>query len=123
MTRILVVDDERSIREFVTFALEFEGYEVFEARNGREALALLEAGERPDLLLVDVMMPEMDGIALVRRMRADAALATLPVVMMSAGLNLDLPRAEISAFLAKPFDLEDLVAVVRASGNHHEPPQ
>src|SRR5688572_11137144 len=107
MTRILVVDDDRSIAQVVRGVLEDEGFACADAQNGRDALAAMKT-ERPDLVVSDVSMPILDGRALVRAMRADADLKDVPVVLMSA----DAPRGDETAFLRKPFDLEQLLRVV-----------
>lgn len=80
---VLVVDDHEEIRTILRMNLQNASYRVAEAANGREALALL-ARERPDLVLLDVMMPEMDGITALREIRGTPALRDLPVIMVSA---------------------------------------
>jgi CheY-like chemotaxis protein len=117
MTSILVVEDEFGIAEAIYDLLSDEGYEVRLARNGAEGLAAIRA-QRPALVLLDVMMPVLDGRALLRQLRADPELRALPVVVMSAvnpsRLDLDL---SYDAFLHKPFDIEALLAqVLRLAG-------
>jgi signal transduction histidine kinase/PleD family two-component response regulator len=114
--RILAVDDDATIRAVSRDVLEHAGYAVREARNGVEALA--EAKRfRPDLLLLDVMMPEMDGFRTAERFRAESATAMTPIIFLSAkGETADKVRAfRIGAedYIVKPFDAAELVARVR----------
>lgn len=115
--RILVVDDDPEVREFVKEHLEQEGFEVEAARGGREALDL--ASERPPaLVLLDVMMPGMDGLTTLRHLRNDVPTANIPVVMLTAKpqaaervKGLDLGADD---YITKPFEIEELVARVRS---------
>ena len=109
--KILVVDDEPAIRDLIVAVLEDEGYAVVAATNGRRALDLLPA-ERPDLVIMDIMMPEMDGREAYRRLRELPELAHVPVVMMSAASSPDQLSPRVAAFLAKPFDLDDLLETI-----------
>ena len=105
---ILVVDDELAVREVLALVLVDEGYRVRTARDGTDALALLDAAA-PDLIVSDVTMPRMGGGELVERLRARGS--GIPVILMSANYAaVDLPGVR---FLAKPFDLDDLSAAVR----------
>lgn len=113
--RILVADDEDNLRTMLAAALKFEGYEVYQAADGRESLRALKE-HRPDLVVLDVMMPELDGFGVVKRMR-EAGDRT-PVIFLTArdssadavqGLGLGADD-----YLAKPFALEELVARVEA---------
>jgi CheY-like chemotaxis protein len=117
VAKILVVDDEPAIRNLLIEVLEDEGHVVVAAPNGRTALDLA-ARERPDLVLTDVMMPEIDGLEMLRRLQAAPELAGVPVVLMSAA-NGTLPaNPGAVAFVPKPFDLEHILAVIgRALGN------
>jgi len=81
--RILVVDDDPDILGFVRLNLELDGFEVELAGGGREALEKAAAAP-PDLMLLDVMMPEIDGLTVLRRMRSDAPTANVPVIMLTA---------------------------------------
>jgi DNA-binding response OmpR family regulator len=115
MSKLLIVDDEVAILEALTDILSVEGYEVATAANGAEGLK--RAGEeRPDLILLDLMMPVMDGQEMLRRLKESAELRTIPVVVMSAGR---VTKAELqgSRFLAKPFELDDLLDTVSAELN------
>jgi two-component system, OmpR family, response regulator len=113
--RVLVVDDEPAIREAVTMTLRYEGYEIAEAAAGRDALAQVEAF-RPDLVVLDVMMPDLDGFEVTRRLR-DAG-NRVPVVFLTAkdGVEDRVGGLKLGAddYLTKPFSLEELVARVQA---------
>ena len=113
--RLLVVDDEPNILELLATSLRFAGFEVATAVNGREALA--EARRlRPDLVVLDVMMPDMDGFAVVRRMRGEGTMA--PVLFLTAR---DATEDKVTGltvggddYVTKPFSLEEIVARIRA---------
>ncbi|GAA2170851.1 response regulator transcription factor [Actinomadura napierensis] len=113
--RILIVDDEPAVRESLSSSLEFEGYRVAEAADGAAALQSVEA-ERPDLVVLDVLMPRMDGLTTCRRLRALGA--TMPVLMLTArdmvGDRVTGLDAGADDYLAKPFELDELLARVRA---------
>jgi CheY-like chemotaxis protein len=115
MARVLVVDDDRAIRELLQFALECEGYEVTSFRNGVEILAHLAAEPEPSVILMDVMMPQLDGWEVCRRLAADPDLLHgHSIVLMSAGLvagEFTAPTP-VDAVLLKPFDLDELYNVV-----------
>jgi CheY-like chemotaxis protein len=113
-TRILVVDDDPSILALVVEILHGEGYEVATARNGAEALERV-AETVPAVLLTDLMMPVMDGSALVRACRSAPATATLPIVVMSATLPVlldSLARLGVENAVHKPFDSDVLIAMI-----------
>ena len=115
--RILVVDDERAVRESLGRALELEGYEVELAADGADALMRLEAGEQqPDALVLDVLMPGVDGIEVCKRLRR--AGSAIPVLMLTARDAVDDRVAGLDAgaddYVAKPFALDELLARVRA---------
>ena len=109
---VLVVDDDEAIIEVIRAALEDEGYGVLTAVNGA-ALALAH-DRQPDLILLDIMMPDMDGVEVSRRLRADPATASIPIVAMSAHSRLRATVDTMSADdrLPKPFALLDLYATV-----------
>ncbi|MGI5329669.1 response regulator transcription factor [Actinomadura nitritigenes] len=113
--RILIVDDEPAVRESLSSSLEFEGYRVAEAADGAMALERVQA-ERPDLVVLDVLMPRMDGLTTCRRLRALGA--TMPVLMLTArdmvGDRVTGLDAGADDYLAKPFELDELLARVRA---------
>ncbi|GAA1963024.1 response regulator transcription factor [Catenulispora subtropica] len=114
-SEILVVDDEPGIRAVLASSLEFEGYTVRTANDGRAALAEVERA-RPDLVVLDVLMPGMDGLTACRRLRA--ADPHLPVLMLTArdltGDRVAGLDAGADDYLAKPFELDELLARVRA---------
>ena len=111
--RILVVDDDPSIQGFLAEALADEGYGVRTAANGREALAVLRAW-RPDLILLDLMMPEMDGWAFRAEQRLMPGVADVPVIVLSAARDLDARTRELepAQVFSKPFDLEALLGTI-----------
>lgn len=109
---VLVVDDDPSVRSLLELVLQVEGFEVRAAAGGEQALAMI-AERRPEVLLVDVMMPGMDGRALTRQLRTDPATADLPIVICSAlADDRDAWQAWASganSFVSKPFDIDQLV--------------
>jgi CheY-like chemotaxis protein len=110
MERILLVDDDDDVIEVFVDVLGAEGYELTIARNGREALDLLRSGLRPRAILLDLMMPGMDGFEFRAQQLADPTIADLPVVVLTAGLVTDRVRAlRPMATLGKPFNLDDLL--------------
>jgi two-component system response regulator MprA len=116
--KILVVDDERAVRESLRRALELEGYEIELAADGREALSLLteEADPQPDAVILDVLMPAVDGLEVCRRLRRNGN--RVPVLMLTARDEVENRVAGLDAgaddYVTKPFALEELVARVRA---------
>ncbi|MCY1014878.1 MULTISPECIES: response regulator [Pyxidicoccus] len=115
---VLVVDDDPDILEALSEILEAEGFEIRRARNGKEALERLEP-EPPHLILLDLMMPVMDGWEFAQRMRQRPAVADVPIIVLSADRNVGSKAADIGAVghLAKPFELNDLLDMVRRSLN------
>lgn len=111
--RVLVVDDDASIQGFLAEALEDEGYSVRTAGNGREALSILQAWQ-PDLILLDLMMPEMDGWGFREHQRRLPDLAEVPVIVLSATRDLTAKAQALEAaqVFAKPFDLGDLLGTI-----------
>jgi excisionase family DNA binding protein len=109
---ILIVDDDDRIREFVRVNLEMEGYSVREAANAEEGLSALEE-QSPDLILLDVMMPQVDGWEMLRRVQERHGVGAIPVVMFSGKVDEDtLADAEsrgAQAFIGKPFNPQQLV--------------
>jgi two-component system, OmpR family, response regulator MprA len=114
--KILVVDDERAVRESLRRALELEGYEIELAGDGREALARLESAGEPDAVILDVLMPGLDGLEVCRRLRRTGS--RLPVLMLTARDEVENRVAGLDAgaddYVPKPFALEELLARVRA---------
>jgi two-component system, sensor histidine kinase and response regulator len=110
MKTILAIDDEFAITEAIVMLLNDAGYHAEAARGGREGLEKI-AELHPDLVLLDIMMPDMDGREVYRHMQADAEMRNTPVIMMSAAL-LKSGEVEAPYFLAKPFSLAKLVGLV-----------
>jgi two-component system OmpR family response regulator len=113
--RILVVDDEPSIVDAVATALRYEGYEVSEARTGRDGLAAARS-DQPDLIVLDVMLPDVDGFEIARRIRADGL--PIPILFLTAkdGLDDKVHGFSVGAddYVTKPFSLAEIVVRVRA---------
>ncbi|HEY7374425.1 MAG TPA: response regulator [Polyangia bacterium] len=112
---VLVVDDDRDAREAISAILEDAGYQAIQAANGSEALRQL--GDHPgrcDLILLDLMMPVMNGWDFRRKQRETPALAGIPVLLMSAGAHMPTVSGELQAagYVTKPVDSSDLLAVV-----------
>lgn len=113
--QILAVDDEADILSVVALGLEHEGFEVMTARHGRQALECV-AQIRPDLIIMDVVMPEMSGLAALRRLKENPATENIPVIMLTARaseadvLSGWLRGADL--YMTKPFDIWDLIANV-----------
>lgn len=114
LKKILIVEDDADIREVLVQVLEFEGYQVVSAENGREALDRLNIGEPPGLILLDLMMPVMDGWRFRDAQLQDPKLAGIPVVVLSADGNLQQKASIIHAagYLKKPVELETLLNTV-----------
>ena len=115
--RVLVPDDEPITRMLVKLLLEREHYDVLEATNGRDGVELATR-ERPDLLLIDLNMPEMDGYEAIARLRKDLSMATLPIVVLTAedGPGVEKRVLELGAddYIVKPFDPDILLSRVNA---------
>jgi len=103
---VLVVDDERYIVDLLTDLLEDEGYRVISASDGLRALEIMRE-QHPDLLLADIMMPRLDGLALLNRVREQQR--EIPVVLMSAAVT---PLTHEVPYISKPFDLDELLEVI-----------
>lgn len=110
---ILVVDDDQAIRSILVETLKGEGYRVDEANNGAEALERVEAAV-PDLILLDIVMPVLDGFAFLDRLIGDRGAADLPIVLLSAthALPEGAQTVGVKALLTKPFDMGMLLAIV-----------
>lgn len=113
---LLVADDEDNILISLEFLFKRAGFHVFVARNGREALELARA-HRPDLLLLDVMMPELDGFSVCQALRGDPQFANTPIVMLTAkGREADRVKGRAlgaTDYVIKPFSTRELLARVR----------
>lgn len=114
--KILIADDEQNIVISVEFLMKREGYEVFVAHDGEEALASIRA-EKPDLVLLDVMMPKRNGFDVCQEVRADAALAGVRILMLTArGRDTEVAKGlalGADGYMTKPFSTKDLVDKVR----------
>ncbi len=114
--RVLLADDEPNIVESLRFLLERAGFDVLVATDGREALDTA-LQEKPDVLVLDLMLPELDGYEVLRQLRANAASASLPVLMLTAkGQRIDRETAlkcGADLFITKPFANADIIAAVK----------
>jgi CheY-like chemotaxis protein len=117
--RVLVVEDDDVIRQLITVNLELEGFEVFPAVDGQDALEKV-AEANPDVITLDVMMPRLDGWSTAERLRENPDTANIRIVLLSArAQEADLQRGErigVDAYLTKPFDPDELIEVVRRLG-------
>lgn len=115
--KILVVDDEDPIREMIAMALEGQGYNVLEAADGRAAHNLC-IDQRPDLILLDWMMPGLDGIELARRLQRDDHTREIPIIMLTAKAEEDSRvkglETGVDDYITKPFSVRELIARVKA---------
>ena len=114
--RILVVDDEIYIVHILEFSLTMEGYSILTASNGEEALRVIDS-ERPDLVVLDIMMPKLDGYEVCRRLRQDEQFQELPVILLSAkGRPIDREaglQAGADDYITKPFSPRKLLEKIR----------
>jgi CheY-like chemotaxis protein len=122
--RVLVVEDDTDTRQLVTSVLRDEGYVVRAAANGRDALAMLEKGWRPEVLLLDLAMPEMDGVSFLAARSAVVGMTEVPVLLLSATHATTLPQIaaglDVAAYLAKPFRIDVLIELVhRLAGSEN----
>lgn len=121
--RILVADDDDGLRQLLRLILSREGFEVFEAANGEEALTLAAAVD-PALILLDVMMPDLDGYDVCRRLKGDPRTGNVPVVFVSAAADVmrrnDAQNVGAVACIQKPIGPRDLMAHIKAVMNHHD---
>jgi CheY-like chemotaxis protein len=115
MTRILFVDDDPITLKMLCKLAEMEGHETMTADSGTTALSTA-AEMAPDLIIMDMMMPDMDGIAVIREMRAKPVTAPIPIVILSAGFELDAPEQVTAAgaqgYLSKPINVQELQDVI-----------
>lgn len=112
MAKILVVEDNDDVREMMAVTLELEGHTVDTAVNGRDALEKLRTGKKPALILLDLMMPVMNGWELRRALQEDPELRMVPVVVVSAATGEIVKKTAADAFLPKPVDMDRLLDVV-----------
>jgi DNA-binding response OmpR family regulator len=126
--RILVVEDEPSVADLIEAVLAGEGYTVAIARDGAQGL-MLARDWSPDLILMDIMLPAVDGSTAIRRLKADTETSDIPIVAMSAGRTIRSQSEALAyadAALAKPFDIDALLAQVafhlsRRRPEHEQP--
>ncbi|MFG2192848.1 response regulator [Streptomyces sp. NPDC048639] len=112
--RVLVVDDNKVIRQLIRVNLELEGFEVVTAADGAECLDIVQR-VRPHVITLDVVMPRLDGLRTAARLHADPSTRHIPVAIVSACTQLELDSGQsvgVAAFLAKPFEPADLVRLV-----------
>ena len=116
MTKILVVEDERRIRELLVDILLDEGYDVIEAEDGREGLEKA-CSEHPDIVLLDVMMPVMDGFQVLEKLKDDPAAQSIAVIMVTAkGQETDVVKAKelgAIAYICKPWEPDEIEAQIK----------
>lgn len=114
---VLVVDDSPTMRQMVAFTLSSAGYQVVEAGNGKEAVGKVNGGAKPDLVVTDLNMPEMDGITLIKEIRKMPALKFTPILMLTTEASDDKKKAGQAAgatgWIVKPFNPEQMMAVIK----------
>jgi len=117
--RVLVVDDDPDILELISIILREEGMDVLIARSGRQALHLLRTEDGVDVVLLDLVLPETDGFAVLEAMHHKGTGSNVPVVAFSAhdSMRFEALEAGAEAFLPKPFELDQLVSTVRDLGD------
>lgn len=116
MATIMTVDDSASVRQMVVFALKQGGYEVIEAVDGRDGLAKLR-GTNCDMIITDLNMPNLDGIGMIREVRKDVTLRSVPIVLLTTesqeSRKQEGKAAGATGWIIKPFKPEQLLAVVK----------
>jgi DNA-binding response OmpR family regulator len=116
MARVLVIDDEQAIGHVIRLLLESQGHEVFVADDGSRGFALAQR-QSPDLVILDVMMPILDGFGVLEALRRDPRTAPIPIVMLSAltGEDVEARCLELgaAAYVRKPFDSDSLLGAIR----------
>ena len=114
---VLVVDDSPTMRQMVAFTLTSAGYQVVEAGNGKEAVGKVNGGAKPDLVVTDLNMPEMDGITLIKEIRKMPARKFTPILMLTTEASDDKKKAGQAAgatgWIVKPFNPEQMMAVIK----------
>ena len=116
--RILVIDDEEGIRDLITMALEFSAeWQVLTAASGAEGVVAAEI-EQPDAILLDMVMPDMDGRATLEKLKANRATQNIPTILLTASSSLiqeqSLSDLQVAGVIAKPFEVITLAAQIRA---------
>ena len=114
--RIIIVDDDRDTREMLTLALELEGFDVGQAANGLRLISAMHV-DRPDVILLDVMMSWIDGFELCRAIKKNPTFADIPVIFISARKSVEDERTGMAAgavaYFSKPIDMDGLVGRIR----------
>ena len=110
---VLIVEDDADLREMMAQLLALEGFQTAAVANGREALDYLHGTNAPDLILLDLMMPVMDGWEFCRHQQADPSLSQVPVIVLSAVDQSRVADVNAAAFLKKPLDFDRLIRLVR----------
>ena len=115
---ILVVDDEDDTIELARMVLEFEGYRVFSASNGQDAIDFLKSNDvKPDLILLDVLMPKMDGLEVCRWAKKQSSLKSIPILLFTAKVGkkdrIAGEEAGADAYINKPFSADDLLSLIK----------
>jgi len=118
VTKILVVEDDPSLRSMLRLIFELAGYEVMEAGDGQAALELVGGHLPPDIVTTDLMMPIMDGNELIRRLRSEATTASIPIVVVSANAwaaeGVQASEGGAAALVSKPFDPANLIRLIQS---------
>ncbi len=112
--RVLVVDDEADIRQIIHSLLETDDYEVISAGNGQEALEILEGDVKPDIILLDLMMPSMSGYRLLNELHQRGLHRAFSIIVMTADrlMKQQIDRMGIKGFISKPFDINELQRMI-----------
>jgi DNA-binding response OmpR family regulator len=114
--KVIIVDDDRDTREMLTLALELEGFEVSQAANGLRLISAMHV-DRPDVILLDVMMSWIDGFELCRAIKKNPSFMDIPVIFISARKSVDDERSGLEAgaieYFTKPLDMDRLIARIR----------
>lgn len=114
--KVLIIDDEMDLVDMIHFRLEASGFEVIDAYDGADGIKKSKE-EKPDLILLDLMMPQMNGFEVAEKLKEDSALKSIPIIVFTAAVTKDLPKQtrEIGAkdCIVKPFDPGDLVERVK----------
>ena len=123
MTRILVVDDEKAVAEMIKTQLESEGFEVSLALDGASAFQMASKAA-PDLMVLDILMPGMDGYQLYKKIRADERMKNIPILIMSVrgGMGEAFVSFGVESFLAKPFEPGELLLRIKTILKNNPPP-
>jgi two-component system phosphate regulon response regulator PhoB len=125
MARILVAEDEKQIADMIAFKLANSGHQVIRAQDGEQAMRMAQA-QQPDLIMLDAMMPGLGGFEVLRKLKADSALRSIPVIMVTAkGHERDVLgglRGGAVDYVVKPFSLKELAARVELALAREAPP-